>query len=63
MLKEIGYEVKGNSNQLFDTVTVSTPGKASEIIALFEKHEINLRKQNENTISVSFDETHNVEDV
>ncbi|EAS00676.1 glycine dehydrogenase [decarboxylating] protein (macronuclear) [Tetrahymena thermophila SB210] len=63
LLKEIGYQVKGNGNQLFDTVAISVPGKASEIVALFEKHEINIRKQNEDLISVSFDETHNLEDV
>lgn len=63
LLKEIGYEVKGNRNQLFDTVSIAVPGKANEIVALFEQHEINIRKQNDNLISLSFDETHTLEDV
>ncbi len=59
-LKSAGYEL--TDDVFFDTITVKTPGKAEEIHAVANEHGINLRQINEDTVGISFDETHTVED-
>lgn len=54
-LKEAGLDLAGA--QLFDTVTVSVPGKAKEIAAAAEKGGRLLRVIDADRLSVNFDET------
>ncbi|GAA1280112.1 aminomethyl-transferring glycine dehydrogenase [Arthrobacter pascens] len=54
-LKAAGLEVLHTS--FFDTVTVSVPGKAAEIIAAAEARGINLRSIDADTVGISTDET------
>jgi glycine dehydrogenase len=51
-LKQLGHEL--GPSVFFDTVTVK--GKARELIARAEAHQMNLRLLDENTISVALDE-------
>ncbi|MGZ4662769.1 MAG: glycine dehydrogenase (aminomethyl-transferring), partial [Arthrobacter sp.] len=53
-LKAAGLDVLHNS--FFDTVTVSVPGKAAEIIAAAEAKGINLRAVDADTVGISSDE-------
>ncbi|WP_274424340.1 aminomethyl-transferring glycine dehydrogenase [Chelativorans sp. YIM 93263] len=54
-LKSTGLEMAGDS--IFDTVTVSVPGKAEEIAARAEKEGRLLRVIDADRVSVAFDET------
>jgi glycine dehydrogenase len=54
-LKAAGLDVLHSS--FFDTVTVSVPGKAADIIAAAEAKGINLRSIDADTVGVSTDET------
>jgi glycine dehydrogenase len=54
-LKAAGLEVLHTS--FFDTVTVSVPGKAADVIAAAEARGINLRSIDADTVGVSTDET------
>ena len=59
-LKELGYTVE--AFPIFDTVTLYDV-QASSLAAEFAEKGINIRQIDESTVSVSFDETHMVEDV
>lgn len=54
-LKAAGLDVLHTS--FFDTITVSVPGKAAEIIAAAEARGINVRSVDADTVGVSVDET------
>jgi glycine dehydrogenase len=54
-----GFEVETTS--FFDTVRVSTPGRARDIIANARESNINLHLVDENTVGVSFDEVSSVD--
>ncbi|MGO4836297.1 glycine dehydrogenase (aminomethyl-transferring), partial [Rhizobiaceae sp. 2RAB30] len=60
-LKEAGHELAGD--RLFDTVTVSVPGKAKEIAAAAEKGGRLLRVIDADRLSVNFDETSTEADI
>ncbi|EGR27508.1 hypothetical protein IMG5_195120 [Ichthyophthirius multifiliis] len=64
LLKNLNYDLVGQKDQIFDTVTINLkPKKVNEIIQLFENNQINLRKTSDEKISISFDETHTFEDL
>ncbi|MFL2889742.1 MAG: aminomethyl-transferring glycine dehydrogenase [Pelagibacteraceae bacterium] len=60
-LKDAGYELY--SEYFFDTVTIKTKDKTEEIFNKALSEKINLRKVNNETISVAFDEAKKVDDV
>ena len=60
-LKKAGYELV-NDGKFFDTITVKTPGKAFELQEQANELGFNLRQIDENTVGMSFDETHSCED-
>lgn len=57
-LEKMGVEVQ--TEIFFDTITVKAD--ASKIKAVAEKHEVNFRYTDENTVGLSFDEAKNLED-
>jgi glycine dehydrogenase len=59
-LKEMGYEI--DDVPIFDTIAIGGVD-AGELTVELLKHHINIRKMDESTVSVSFDETHTPEDV
>ncbi len=54
-LKDAGYEIR--AEHFFDTVTVSAPGRADEIMAAARAEGINLRPVDDDTVGFSLDET------
>lgn len=65
-LKELGYKMVTSDNMIFDTVTVDLNGfkkNADEMLQLFEKHGMNIRKINDKTVSVSISEATTISDV
>ncbi len=65
-LSDIGYSVLNKSEDVFDSVFIDAKksGLAIDIIiATFEKHQINLRKVNENVFSVTLNETTSLKDL
>ncbi len=54
-LKAAGIAVRNDS--WFDTVTVSVPGRADQVLAAALERNINLRKVDGDTVAVAFDET------
>lgn len=60
-LKKAGYELV-NDGAFFDTITVKAPGKAFELHEKANELGYNLRQIDEDTVGLSFDETHTVED-
>lgn len=59
-LCESGYEVV--NEHFFDTLTIKAPGKAEDLINTAHELGYNLRFIDADTVGVSFDETHTVED-
>ena len=59
-LKQSGYELY--SDHFFDTVTIKTKNKTKKIFANAVKEKINLRKVNNETLSVAFDEAKKIND-
>ena len=53
-IKEGGFEL--HSNNFFDTVTIKTNEKTKEIYKKAISERVNLRKVDNNTLSVAFDE-------
>ncbi len=60
-IKENGYEL--HSNNFFDTVTINTNDKTEEIYQKAISEKVNLRKVNEKTLSVAFDEAKRLDHV
>ncbi len=60
-LKDSGYEL--HSDQFFDTVTINTKDKTNEIYNRAISKKINLRKVNEEKISIAFDEAKRLDHV
>jgi glycine dehydrogenase len=60
-VKEKGYKL--HSEYFFDTVTIQTNKKTEDIFNKALKEKINLRKVNENTLSVAFDEAKRLDHV
>ena len=54
-LEAAGVEVKNNT--FFDTITVSVPHRADEILAKARERRINFRFVDNDTVGISFDET------
>ncbi|MFQ5554505.1 MAG: aminomethyl-transferring glycine dehydrogenase [Acidimicrobiia bacterium] len=54
-LMEGGLEVRNRT--WFDTLTVTVPGRAAEVVAAAEDRRINLRLVDQDTVAVSVDET------
>ncbi len=59
-LKAAGFEL--TDDVFFDTITVKTPGKADEIHASANEFGLNFRQIDSDTVGLSFDETHTVEE-
>ncbi len=57
-VKAAGLSTTGS---FFDTVSVTVDGRADELVAKALAHNINIRKIDDNTISLAFDETSTVE--
>ncbi|MCA8961933.1 MAG: aminomethyl-transferring glycine dehydrogenase, partial [Planctomycetes bacterium] len=64
-LAEGGFSLagQGDAPAYFDTLAVSTPGRADEMLARAREVHINLRRIDGDTVGVSFDETTRREDV
>ncbi len=60
-IKKGGYKIY--SDHFFDTVTIKTNEKTNKIFELAIKEKINLRKVNDTTISVAFDEAKKINDI
>ena len=60
-IKKGGYKI--HSDHFFDTVTIKTGDKTNQIIDYAIKEKINLRKVNNETLSVAFDEAKKLNDV
>ena len=60
-LKKNGYEL--HSDQFFDTVTVNTKDKTNEIYNKAISEKINLRKVNDEKLSIAFDEAKRIDHV
>ena len=60
-LKKNGFNI--HSNHFFDTVTIKTKKKTNQIYKNAIKEKINLRKVNDETLSVAFDEAKKINDV
>ena len=60
-IKKTGFKIL--SNHFFDTVTVITKNKTDEIYLKAQSEGINLRKVDENNLSVAFDEAKKLNDV
>lgn len=54
-LTQLGYQII--SDNYFDTITVSTPGRARRLSAKARESRINLRVVDKDTLGISFDET------
>lgn len=59
--KKMGFQ--GPANPYFDTVTLKCPSGADAVVAACAKAEINIRKIDNDHVSVAFDETTTLEDV
>ena len=59
-LEQLGYQT--HSKNIFDTVSLLNIN-ADELVSLFECNGMNIRKQDKNIVSFSFDETTTIEDV
>ena len=60
-IKKGGYQIL--SENYFDTVTIKTEQKTNSIYEMALKENINLRKVNDNLISVAFDEAKKLNDI
>jgi glycine dehydrogenase len=60
-IKKGGYKI--HSDHFFDTVTIKTGDKTNQILDYAIKEKINLRKVNNETLSVAFDEAKKLNDV
>jgi glycine dehydrogenase len=60
-IKKAGFKIL--SDHFFDTVTIITKNKTNEIYQNAQKEGINLRKVDENNLSVAFDEAKKLNDV
>ncbi len=60
-IKENGYEL--HSNNFFDTVTIKTNDKTEKIYQKAVSEKVNLRKVNDKTLSVAFDEAKRLDHV
>ena len=60
-IKKSGYKI--HSDHFFDTVTIKTGDKTNQIFDYAIKEKINLRKVNNETLSVAFDEAKKLNDV
>ena len=60
-IKKGGYKI--HSDHFFDTVTIKTYDKTNKIFEAANKEKINLRKVNQETLSVAFDEAKKLSDV
>ncbi len=58
-LRKAGYELVNDT--FFDTLTVKAPGKAEEIHAAANEAGFNFRKIDADTVGLSFDESHTIE--
>ena len=60
-LKDSGFEL--HTNNFFDTVTIKTNNKTEEIYKKAISEKVNLRKINDKTLSVAFDEAKRLDHV
>ena len=60
-IKEGGFEL--HSNNFFDTITIKTNQKTKEIYKKAITEKVNLRKVDDNTLSVAFDEAKRIDHV
>ena len=65
-LKYFKYQLVTSDDMIFDTITIDLKGfkkNANEMLTIFENHGINLRKIDDNTISLSISEATTLGDV
>ena len=60
-IKKAGFKIL--SDHFFDTVTIVTKNKTKEIYQKAQREGINLRKVDEDNLSVAFDEAKKLNDV